>query len=358
MKIAVLAGDGIGPEVMQQTLRVLDALAPKFKLKFEFNEALVGGAAYLRYRHHCPESTLAVCKDSDAILFGSVGGPVAQAHLPQWSGCEANSILAIRKAFSFEVNYRPAKVYPSLSDVCPLKNRIIENGIDILIIRELLGDLYFGEHKLDETASPRFAYDVAEYDEYQIAAIAERAFTIARSRKKEVFSVDKANVLSTSRLWRMVFNETAKQYPDVTLIHMLVDNCAMQLITNPSQFNVIATSNMFGDILSDAAAVLPGSLGLMPSASLNKDGFGLYEPSGGSAPDLAGQNRANPIAQILSAAMMLRLSFQLDDAAHAIERAVESVIQAGMRTGDIAVKGEPVLSTSAMTDAILLAHLN
>jgi 3-isopropylmalate dehydrogenase len=353
MKIAVLAGDGIGPEVMQQALRVLDAVADKFKLKFEFNEALVGGAAYDKHQQHCPEETLAVCRKSDAILFGSVGGPVAQAHLAKWSGCEANSILAIRKAFSFEANYRPAKVYPSLSEVCPLKNRLIENGIDILIIRELLGDLYFGDHKLDETSSPKKAHDVAEYDENQIAVIAHRAFKLARLRKKEVVSVDKANVLSTSKLWRLVFNNVAAQYPDIKLTHMLVDNCAMQLITNPSQFDLIATSNMFGDILSDAAAVLPGSLGLMPSASLNQDGFGLYEPSGGSAPDIAGQNIANPIAQILSAAMMLRLSFELEEAACAIEQAVERVIQEGRRTRDIAVKGEVLLSTSDMTGAIL-----
>lgn len=353
MKIAVLAGDGIGPEVMQQALRVLDAVADKFKLTFDYHEALVGGAAYDQYKAHCPEATLAVCRASDAILFGSVGGPVADAHLPKWQGCEANSILAVRKAFSFEANYRPAKVYPSLSEVCPLKNRLIENGIDILIIRELLGDLYFGEHHLDELSSPKTAHDVAQYDEDQIAVIAHRAFKLARLRNKQVVSVDKANVLSTSKLWRLIFNNVATDYPDVQLTHMLVDNCAMQLITNPSQFDLIATSNMFGDILSDAAAVLPGSLGLMPSASLNQDGFGLYEPSGGSAPDIAGQNVANPIAQILSAAMMLRLSFELEEAACAIEQAVEAVIQKGKRTRDIAIAGETALSTRDMADAII-----
>jgi 3-isopropylmalate dehydrogenase len=355
MKIAVLAGDGIGPEVMQEALRVLEVVAEKFDYKFEFTEALVGGAAYDKYEHHCPEDTLSVCEKADAILFGSVGGPVAESHLPKWAGCEANSILAIRKAFSFEANYRPAKVYSSLKEVCPLKNRLIEDGIDILIIRELLGDLYFGEHHIDHDASPRHAHDVAEYNENQISVIAHRAFEVARLRNKEVYSVDKANVLSTSKLWRKVFNEVAEQYSDVKLTHMLVDNCAMQLITNPSQFNVIATSNMFGDILSDAAAVLPGSLGLMPSASLNKAGFGLYEPSGGSAPDIAGQNIANPIAQILSAALMLRLSFQLEEAAQSIEQAVEAVIASGKRTRDITVEGEAVLSTSKMTDAIIAA---
>lgn len=353
MNIAVLAGDGIGPEVMQQSLRVLDAVAVKFKLTFNFMPALVGGAAFDAHQQHFPESTREVCEKADAILFGSVGGPLNEAHLPKWTHCEANSILAIRKAFAFEANYRPVKVYPALQEVCPLKNRLIEHGIDILIIRELLGDLYFGEHQLNLERTVRDAHDVAQYTEQQISAIAHRAFAVARLRKQEVVSVDKANVLSTSKLWRLVFNEVATAYPDVKLTHMLVDNCAMQLITRPSQFNVIATSNMFGDILSDAAAVLPGSLGLMPSASLNKEGFGLYEPSGGSAPDIAGKGIANPIAQILSAAMMLRLSFQLEQAACAIEHAVEEVIAQGLRTQDIAMPGEVSVTTAGMADAII-----
>ena len=353
MKIAVLAGDGIGPEVMQQALRVLGSVATKFNYSFELVEGLVGGAAYDRYQQHFPADTLHICQTADAILFGSVGGPVHESHLPKWSGCEANSILAIRKAFSFQVNYRPATVYPVLKEVCPLKDRIIESGIDILILRELLGDIYFGEHRLIEELGVRKAIDVAEYTEAQIAAIAHAAFKAARLRKKRVLSVDKANVLQTSKLWRAVFNEIATEYPDVQLTHMLVDNCAMQLIMKPSQFDVIAASNMFGDILSDAAAVLPGSLGLMPSASLNQEGFGLYEPSGGSAPDIAGKGIANPIAQILSAAMMLRYSFQLEAAACCIEQAVSRVLESGVRTIDLVLPGQSYVSTIEMTDHII-----
>ena len=353
MKIAVLAGDGIGPEVMQQALRVLDTVATKFNYRFEFVEALVGGAAYDQYQQHFPDDTLKICQTADAILFGSVGGPVHESHLPKWSGCEANSILAIRKAFAFQVNYRPATVYPVLKDVCPLKDRIIESGIDILILRELLGDIYFGEHRFIEEQGERRAIDVAEYTATQIAAIAHAAFKAARLRKKRVLSVDKANVLQTSKLWRAVFNEIALEYPDVQLTHMLVDNCAMQLIMKPSQFDVIAASHMFGDILSDAAAVLPGSLGLMPSASLNQNGFGLYEPSGGSAPDIAGKGIANPIAQILSAAMMLRYSFQLEEAACGIEQAVSRVLESGVRTIDLVLPGQSYVSTVEMTDCII-----
>ncbi|PHQ81035.1 MAG: 3-isopropylmalate dehydrogenase [Coxiella sp. (in: Bacteria)] len=353
MKIAVLAGDGIGPEVMTQALRVLAAIATKFKLQFDFTDGLIGGAAHDQYQVHFPDETQQICEAADAILFGSIGGPIDQAHLPKWDGCEVNSLLALRKAFCFKVNYRPAKVYPMLKEICPLKDAIIENGIDILILRELLGGIYFGEHKVIEEGNQLKAIDVCEYSESDIEPIAVAAFDVARLRKKRVLSVDKANVLQTSKLWRAVFNKVGKRYPDIELKHMLVDNCAMQLITNPSQFDVIATTNMFGDILSDAAAVLPGSLGLMPSASLNQAGFGMYEPSGGSAPDIAGKNIANPIAQILSAAMMLRYSFKLEDAAMCIETAVNKTLEAGFRTADIASKGAKSCSTGEMTDQII-----
>eukprot|EP00747_Dinoflagellata_sp_TGD_P071368 gnl/TRDRNA2_/TRDRNA2_157001_c0_seq2.p1 gnl/TRDRNA2_/TRDRNA2_157001_c0~~gnl/TRDRNA2_/TRDRNA2_157001_c0_seq2.p1 ORF type:complete len:507 (-),score=66.85 gnl/TRDRNA2_/TRDRNA2_157001_c0_seq2:408-1928(-) len=351
--ISVLAGDGIGPEVMAEALRVLDVVSEKFGHQFTYKEALIGGAAYDKFESHFPDETMKTCKESDAILFGSVGGPVADLNLPKWKGCEAKSLLSLRKTFQFSTNIRPAKVYPALQSICPLKDRIIANGIDIVIFRELLGDLYFGKHETKTLNGMRQAEDQALYDEKQIRTIMHAAFKAAQQRKRKLHSVDKANVLDTSKLWRTVADEVAKEYPDVELIHLLVDNCAMQLIVNPGQFDVIVTSNMFGDILSDAAAVLPGSLGLMPSASLNDEGFGMYEPSGGSAPRLTGQNKANPIAQILSAAMMLRYSFALDKEAAAIEMAIQQALDSGARTKDIAGKGDKILSTSEMTDSIL-----
>ena len=296
-----------------------------------------------------------MCRQANAILFGSVGGPINEQHLPKWRGCEAKSLLSLRKAFQFNTNIRPAKVYPALQDICPLKDRIIANGIDVVIFRELLGDLYFGKHETTTVNGLRQAQDQALYDEQQIRAILYPAFKVAQQRKGKLHSVDKANVLDTSKLWRAVANEVAAEYPEVELEHMLVDNCAMQLITNPSQFDVIVTSNMFGDILSDAAAVLPGSLGLMPSASLNDQGFGMFEPSGGSAPDIAGQDKANPIAQILSAAMMLRYSFGLEQEATAIEQAVETALAQGARTQDIAGVKDDVLGTTLMTDRLIQA---
>ena len=353
--IAMLAGDGIGPEVMTQAQRVLDAIAQKFGHYFTYLPALIGGAAFDAYGTHFPDETLAVCRQADAILFGSVGGPINEQHLPKWRGCEAKSLLSLRKAFQFNTNIRPAKVYPALQAICPLKDRIIANGIDVVIFRELLGDLYFGKHETTTVNGLRQAQDQALYDEQQIRAILYPAFKVAQQRKGKLHSVDKANVLDTSKLWRAVANEVAAEYPEVELEHMLVDNCAMQLITNPSQFDVIVTSNMFGDILSDAAAVLPGSLGLMPSASLNDQGFGMFEPSGGSAPDIAGQDKANPIAQILSAAMMLRYSFGLEQEATAIEQAVETALAQGARTQDIAGVKDDVLGTTLMTDRLIQA---
>jgi len=352
-KIAILAGDGIGPEVMTQARRVLDVVAQKFGHKFDCKEGLIGGAAFDEFQTHFPDDTRAICEASDAILFGSVGGPVADVHLPKWAGCEANSLLSIRKAFSFHANFRPAKVYPELMEVSPLKPELLKAGVDLLVVRELIGDIYFGEHKRFERDGKRVATDVAEYTEDQVIAVAHAAFEAARKRRSKVTSVDKANVLWTSKLWREVVNEVATNYKDVEFEVMLVDNCAMQLVRNPAQFDVILTTNMFGDILSDQAAVLPGSLGLMPSASFNTDGFGFYEPSGGSAPDIAGKNIANPIAQILSVAMMLRYSFGMLKEADSIQNAIDATISAGYRTADILTAASQKVGTTAFTDQVI-----
>lgn len=352
-KIAVLPGDGIGEEVMTQALRVLQAILDKSGHRLQANKGLIGGAAYEQHEQHFPQETQDLCADSQAILFGSVGGPLTEMHLPKWHDCEKNSILSLRKTFSLNANLRPARVYPQLTAICPLKDALIKDGIDILIVRELIGDIYFGEHKRFIADGKRCASDVAFYDEQQISNVLHTAFQAASKRGKRLTSVDKANVLDTSKLWREIADEVAKEYPEVSIQHMLVDNCAMQLIVNPAQFDVIVTANLFGDILSDAAATLPGSLGLMPSASLSLDGFGLYEPSGGSAPDLAGHNVANPIAQILSAAMMLKFSFGLVDESQAIERAVEKTLVQGFRTKDIFNNGEQLVGTVEMTDKII-----
>jgi 3-isopropylmalate dehydrogenase len=359
-RIAILAGDGIGPEVMAAALEVLSSVELRFGLEFDRLPGLVGGAAYEHYGSHFPEEVRALCASCAAILFGSVGGPLSEAQQPKWKNCEANSILALRKAFNFNANYRPAKVYPALAGLCPLKPEIVARGIDVLTLRELLGDVYFGRHEQTEREGQRVAFDSGEYSECQIASIAHLAFAAARSRRRKVTSVDKANVLQMSRLWRQVVQEVAREYQDVELEIMLVDNCAMQLILRPWQFDVVLTSNLFGDILSDEAAVFPGSLGLTPSASLNAQGFGMYEPSGGSAPDIAGQDIANPIAQILSLAMMLRFSFKQEQAASAIEQAVEHVLAAGWRTRDIqqGLPGEQCIGTARMGQLVAQAIEN
>jgi 3-isopropylmalate dehydrogenase len=351
--ITVLAGDGIGQEVMPQAIKVLNTIAKKFNHSFVMKEADIGGSAYEKHGTHFPEATKRLVQNADAVLFGSVGGPVYEAHLPKWKNCERNSILALRKTLELCSNLRPAQIYPELQAHCPLKDHLIQQGINILIVRELVGDIYFGEHKQWQHEGKRYASDVAEYNEEQIAAVAHQGFQLARGRSKKLTSVDKANVLDTSKLWREIVTEIAIKYSDVTLEHMLVDNCAMQLILNPAQFDVILTANLFGDILSDAAAALPGSLGLMPSASLNATKFGLYEPSGGSAPDIAGKNIANPIAQILSVAMMLRYSFDLFAEAILIEDAVRKALKQGFRTQDIHVEGTQLLGTEEMTHVII-----
>jgi len=357
-KIAVLSGDGIGPEIMAEALKVLAKVAELYGHSFAFNEFKVGGAAWAALEEageppsHLPAATVKACEESDAILFGSVGGPVDGQLEPRWKDCEKNALLGLRKRFNLATNLRPTKVYPFLSHLCPLKPSIIEKGIDMLIIRELVGGIYFGEHRREGDK----AFDVMEYDVPGVKKPLEFAFEAARLRSKRVCVVDKANVLECSRLWREVAREVAKGYPDVTLDFMYVDNAAMQIIQKPSFFDVIATGNMFGDILSDAASVLPGSLGLMPSASLG-DGLHMYEPSGGSAPDIAGKGIANPIGQILSGAMMLRYSFQLETEAAAIEAAVEDIMRAGTLPGDLLEesKRDGAKSTSAIGDAVAAA---
>lgn len=356
--IAVLAGDGIGPEVMAEALKVLGKVADLYGHQFNFTEASVGGAAWAACEAagetptHLPAATVETCAKSDAILFGSIGGPVDKQHEPRWKDCEKNALLGLRRHFNLANNLRPSKVYPFLAHLCPLKPSIIEKGVDILVVRELVGGIYFGEHKREGDR----AIDVMEYTAEGIRKPVVFAFEAARLRRKKVTVVDKANVLETSRLWREVAREVKANYPDVELEFMYVDNAAMQLIQKPSSFDVIATENMFGDILSDLASVLPGSLGLMPSASLG-DSVHMYEPSGGSAPDIAGRGIANPIAQILSAAMMFRYSFQLEAEAVAIEKAVETTVKSGKLTGDLleAGKKDGALTTSQMGDAICAA---
>jgi len=352
MKIAILKGDGIGPEIINEALKVLDRISEISGHKFDYTEGLIGGSAWDSYSTHFPKETEDICKNSDAILFGSVGGPINDQTSPKWNNCEKNCLLALRKRFNFGINIRPSKIYPSLSKFCPLKNEIIENGIDIFCVRELVGDIYFGEHSTEETKGIKHAKDVMEYDEKTIETVSNFAFKAAQKRRKKVTSVDKANVLDCSKLWRDTVSKVAKNYPDVTLEHMLVDNCAMQLIKRPNTFDVLLTPNMFGDILSDEISVFPGSLGMLGSASINSEGFGMYEPSGGSAPDIAGQNIANPIGQILSAAMMLNYSFNMKREHDLIQNGVELALKNGYRTKDIAAKNEKYVSTQEMGDAI------
>lgn len=352
-KIAVLAGDGIGPEITAQAVRVLDVLV-RDGLKVETESALVGGAAFDAKGDPLPEDTLKVCESSRAILFGAVGGP-AYDNLPRASRPE-QGLLRLRKHFDLFANLRPATVYPELADASPLRPEIVA-GLDILILRELTGDIYFGQPRGIRTneAGEREGFDTMRYTESEIRRIARSAFEAARKRDRRVCSVDKANVLETTQLWRDVVTEVAADFPDVTLAHMYVDNAAMQLIRNPRQFDVIVTGNMFGDILSDAASMLTGSIGMLPSASLNASGFGMYEPIHGSAPDIAGTGKANPLATILSLAMLLRHSLDETAAADRVEAAVRRVLADGARTGDIAGAGDKVLSCSEMGDAVVAA---
>lgn len=354
--IAILAGDGIGPEVMSCAISVLEAIAQKFGHEFTYNHALVGGAAYDKYQEYLPVATIDTCNAADAILFGAVGGAVHNWQETKWANCETQSILALRKAFNFNINLRRAQIYPELAPLSPLKIELIKNGLDIVIFRELIGDIYFGEHYQGTKNSRRFATDIAEYNEEQIKNIAHYAFAAAAKRSKNLVSVDKANVLATSKLWRQVVSEVASSYPEVKYQDMLVDNCAMQIIRNPAQFDVILTSNLFGDILSDELSVLSGSLGMMPSASFSSSSkLALYEPAGGSAPDIAGLDVANPVAQILSAGMMLTHSFAMTAEASLIERAIKATIIKGYRTADMALNQaqEKVVGTVEFTQQII-----
>lgn len=355
--IAVIKGDGIGPEIVEEAMKVLDAVANKYSHKFNYTQILMGGASIDAHGAPLTDEALEIAKNSDSVLLGSIGGDTTTS---PWYKLEPNlrpeaGLLKIRKELGLFANLRPAVLYDELKGACPLKEELTDGGFDMMIMRELTGGLYFGKRSTKEENGELVAHDAMSYSETEIRRIAKRAFDIAMKRNKKVTSVDKANVIDTSRLWRKVVSEVAKDYPEVTLEHMLVDNCAMQLVKDPKQFDVILTENMFGDILSDEAAMLSGSLGMLPSASINESGFGLYEPIGGSAPDIAGEGIANPIAQILSSALMLRYSFKLDKEAKAIENAVADTLAANIRTRDIAGESKDVkiVSTSEMGNEII-----
>ena len=353
-KITVIKGDGIGPEIVTEAQKVLDKVAEKFGHKFVYTDILMGGCSIDKYGVPLTDEAVEIAKNSDAVLLGSIGGNTSTS---PWYKLAPNlrpeaGLLKIRKELGLFANLRPANLYPELREACPLKDDIIGDGFDMMIMRELTGGLYFGARKTENVDGVETAVDTLTYNENEIRRIAIRGFDIAMKRRKKVTSVDKANVLDSSRLWRKVVNEVAKDYPEVELEHMLVDNCAMQLVRDPKQFDVILTENMFGDILSDEAAMISGSLGMLASASLNDTKFGMYEPAGGSAPDIAGQNKANPIATILSAAMMLRYTFDLDKEADAVENAVKTVLKDGYRTIDIHSEGTQLVSCSEMGDLI------
>lgn len=353
-KIAVIKGDGIGPEIVTEAMKVLDKVAEKYGHSFEYTQLLMGGCSIDEYGVPLTDETIAACKASDAVLMGSIGGDTSTS---PWYKLPANlrpeaGLLGIRKALGLFANLRPCLLYPQLSGACPLKEEISAKGFDMLIMRELTGGLYFGARSTEEKDGVMTAVDTLSYNENEIRRIAVKAFEVAMKRRKKVTSVDKANVLDSSRLWRKVVNEVAADYPQVALEHMLVDNTAMQLVRDPAQFDVMVTENMFGDILSDEASMITGSIGMLPSASMNESKFGLYEPSGGSAPDIAGQDKANPIATILSAAMMLRYSFDLISEADAVEAAVVKALDDGYRTGDIMSDGTKLVSCSQMGSII------
>ncbi|MBE5830543.1 MAG: 3-isopropylmalate dehydrogenase [Butyrivibrio sp.] len=353
LKITCIPGDGIGPEIVTEAKKVLNKVAEVYGHEMEFKDILMGGCSIDAYGVPLTDEAIADAKAADAVLMGSIGGNTSTS---PWYKLEPSKrpeagLLKIRKELNLFANLRPAYLYPELKSACPLKEATSDKGFDMLIMRELTGGLYFGDRFTKEVNGEMVATDTLVYKESEIRRIAIRAFEVARKRRKSVISVDKANVLDSSRLWRKVVEEVAKDYPDVSLEHMLVDNCAMQLVKDPSQFDVVLTENMFGDILSDEASMITGSIGMLSSASLNDTSFGLYEPSHGSAPDIAGQNKANPIATILSAAMMLRYTFNLDKEADAIENAVREVLRDGFRTVDIMpVDGSDKLKLCSCTD--------
>ena len=354
LKITCIPGDGIGPEIVAEAKKVLNKVAEKYGHVMNYTDILMGGASIDVHGVPLTDEAIETAKAADAVLMGSIGG---DTNTSPWYKLEPSKrpeagLLKIRKALNLFANLRPAVLYDELAAACPLKEEISKAGFDMMIMRELTGGLYFGERKTVEENGVRKAIDTLTYDENEIRRIAIKGFEIAMKRNKKVTSVDKANVLDSSRLWRAVVNEVAKDYPEVTLEHMLVDNCAMQLVKDPAQFDVILTENMFGDILSDEASMVTGSIGMLASASLNDSKFGLYEPSHGSAPDIAGKDIANPIATILSASMMLRYSFDLDKEADAIDNAVKQVLKDGYRTGDIMSEGCELVGCSKMGDLL------
>ena len=352
--ITLIPGDGIGPEIVREARKVMDRVGQIYGHTFHYKEILMGGCSIDAYGVPLTQEALETARESDAVLLGAVGGNVGNS---RWYDAAPDKrpeagLLAIRRGLGLFANIRPAFLYDQLADACPLKQEIIGNGFDMVIVRELTGGLYFGARRTETIDGVMTAVDTLTYNENEIRRIAVKAFDIAMKRRKKVTSVDKANVLDSSRLWRKVVEEVAEDYPKMELSHMLVDNCAMQLVMNPGQFDVILTENMFGDILSDEASMITGSIGMLSSASLNESRFGLYEPSHGSAPDIAGQDIANPIATILSAAMLLRFSFDLDQEADAVEEAVRQVLKDGYRTGDIMSEGCIRIGTAQMGDRI------
>lgn len=351
--IAMIPGDGIGPEVVEQTVLVLEKIGEIYEHKFEFKKALAGGCAIDEYGKPLPQETIDICKSSQAVLLGAIGGP-------KWDKLPGDrrperALLGLRKELGLYANIRPAILFEQLKEACPLKPQIIGDGLDICIVRELTGGIYFGEKGRKQTDMGEAAFDIEIYSEEEVRRITKTAFDIARKRKKRLTNVDKANVLESSRLWRSVVEEVAKEYADVTLNHMYVDNASMQLVRNPKQFDVIVTTNMFGDILSDEASMITGSIGMLPSASLGEGNIGMYEPVHGSAPDIAGEDKANPMATILSAAMMLRYSFGLEKEADAIEKAVKKVLDEDYRTMDIMNEGKRAVGTKEMGRLIIEA---
>ncbi|HCX64037.1 MAG TPA: 3-isopropylmalate dehydrogenase [Eubacteriaceae bacterium] len=349
-KLAVIKGDGIGPEVVDAAIEVLEVVAQKYGVSFEYDYVEAGGAAYDKFENPLPEKTLEVCKKSDAVILGAVGGP-------KWDDLPGNlrpeaALLGLRKGMGLFANLRPAILFGALKESCPLKPEIIGDGLDLCVVRELTGGIYFGDRGIKEENGEKTAYDMEVYSESEIRRIAKIAFDMAMKREKRVMSVDKANILESSRLWRKTVVEVAEDYPEIELAHMYVDNAAMQLVRDPKQFDVIVTNNMFGDILSDEASMITGSIGMLPSASLGEDRVGMYEPVHGSAPDIAGEEKANPIATIMSVAMMLKYSFGLQEASDDIEAAVTKALNDGHRTGDIAKEGEKILKTKEMTEII------
>lgn len=348
--ITVIKGDGIGPEIVDQAIRVMDRVAEKFGHKFNYTYVLAGGCAIDATGGPLPQETLDACLRADSVLLGAMGGPkwdnVDQSIRPE------KALLGIRKAMGLYANMRPAKLFPQLSAASPLSEAVVARGIDMVVVRELIGGIYFGKKGVDVIDGEKSAYDELRYSEHEIERIVRTAFTTARKRRKKVTSIDKMNVLTSSRLWHDKVLEIAKDYPDVELVHMLVDNAAMQLVKDPSQFDVIVTENMFGDILSDEASMITGSIGMIPSSSLGETSNGMYEPIHGSAPDIAGKDLANPIGTILAAAMMLKYSFDMDQESDCIEAAVNKVLDAGYRTGDIMSEGKTLVGCAKMGELI------